>query len=87
MRIAKSGRRLQELLNATPRRDPADPTRLIDTANAPIFEANLEGRVTEWNAKAAALSGYSKDETIGQPLVEKFITEEYKEQVRKVLGT
>ena len=62
-----------------------DLTRLIDTANAPIIGVNLEGRVTEWNAKAVALSGYSKEETMGRPLVDEFITEEYKEQVWGVL--
>ena len=40
-------------------------TRLIETANAPIFGVDPEGRVMEWNAKAVALSGYSKEETMG----------------------
>ena len=61
-----------------------DLTRLIETATAPIFGVDLEGRVTEWNAMAESLSGYSKRETLGQLLVEKFITEEYKERVKTV---
>ena len=73
------------LASAEASRVAEDLKRLIDTANAPIFGVNLEGRVTEWNAKAVALSGYSKEETMGQPLVDKFFTEDYKEQVRREL--
>ena len=62
-----------------------DLTQLTDTAYVPIFGVNPEGRVPEWDAKAVTLSGYSKEETMGQPLVDKFITEEYKEQARRVL--
>ena len=63
-----------------------DLTRLIETANAPIFGVDLKGRVTEWDAIAESLSGFSKQETLGQPSVEKFITEDYKERVEKVLN-
>jgi PAS domain S-box-containing protein len=62
-----------------------DLQRLIETANAPIFGVDTEGNVTEWNSKAAAISGFSKDETMGQSLVERFITEDYRESVGDVL--
>jgi len=62
-----------------------DLSRLIETANAPIFGVNVEGHVTEWNRKAAEITGYGKDETMGHPLVKDFITAEYKEQVQAVL--
>merc|ERR1740129_1282855 len=62
-----------------------DLTRLIETANAPIFGVDLTGHVTEWNNKMMKLSGYSKSDTQGQPLVERFILDEYKDQVLMVL--
>jgi len=63
-----------------------DLTRLIDTANAPIFGIDTEGRVTEWNGKAAEITGYGKNETLMKPLVDTFITREYREDVGRVLS-
>ena len=63
-----------------------DVTRLIETANAPIFGIDTEGKVTEWNAKASSLLGFSKRETMGKHLVSNFITDEFKESVNKVLS-
>ena len=60
---------------ATSKRVADDLTRLIDTANVPIFGIDTFGKVTEWNAKASSLLGYSKDEAMGQHLVQRFITE------------
>ena len=60
-------------------------TNLIDTANAPIFGIDKNGRVTEWNRTAVTITGYEKAETLGRNLVEEFITEEYKTAVREVL--
>lgn len=39
--------------------------RLIETANAPIFGIDTKGKVTEWNATAARLLGFSKEEPLG----------------------
>ena len=58
---------------------------LIDTANAPIFGIDKEGRVNEWNLKAAQIVGYTSDEVMGRDLVEDFITPEYKISVKEVL--
>ena len=62
-----------------------DLMRLIETANAPIFGIDKDGKVTEWNAKASRLLGFTKVETIGKSLVANFITEEFKDSVREVL--
>ena len=61
-------------------------TQLIDSANAPIFGIDIDGRVNEWNRKAAEITGFERDEVIGLDLVEDFITEEYKTPVREVLA-
>ena len=50
-----------------------DLSRLIDTANAPIFGVDSDGMVTEWNRKASEMLGYSKEETMGKHLVGNFI--------------
>ena len=62
-----------------------DLTRLIDTANAPIFGIDADGLVNEWNRKAAQIVGYSREEVMGQDLVRKFITQEYRASVQEVL--
>lgn len=62
-----------------------DLMRLIETANAPIFGIDTGGKVTEWNAKASSLLGFTKSETLGKSLVENFITKEFKESVNQVL--
>ena len=50
-------------------------TRLIETANAPIFSVDTAGCVTEWNQKLAELSHFSKEETIGRPSDDQIIRE------------
>jgi PAS domain S-box-containing protein len=62
----------------------ADFTRLIETANAPIIGIDNDGRVNEWNAMAASITGHSKRETQGQPLSD-FISDEYRESTTKML--
>jgi len=74
-------------LTAEQQRMADDLQRLIETANAPIFGVDVEGRVTEWNRNAAHLSGYSKEETMGKLLVEEFITPDYKDKVAAVLAS
>ena len=57
----------------------------IDTANAPIIGIDAFGLVTEWNNKIAEITGFSKIEVMGKDLVAIYITEEFRESVRKVL--
>ena len=57
----------------------------IDTANAPIFGIDANGRVNEWNNKAAAITGFSSGEVVGRDLVRDFITDQYKVSVKEVL--
>ncbi len=60
-------------------------SRLIESANAPIFGVELNGMVTEWNQKAAEISGYPKQETMGKNLVQNFIQPDYRMSVSDVL--
>ncbi|KAE8897106.1 hypothetical protein PF003_g18836 [Phytophthora fragariae] len=105
--ITKTGRRVEILLNATPRYDELgqifgvmgigqditeriaqeqEYIRLIDTANAPIFGVDSEGRVNIWNKKAAEIMQYTTDAVMGEKLVEKYITKDYQEAVSNVLS-
>ncbi|RHY10757.1 hypothetical protein DYB36_012904 [Aphanomyces astaci] len=56
-------------------------TRLIDTANAPIFGVDQNGLVNIWNKKAAEITQYTQQDVMGKNLVEKFITEDYRKAV------
>ena len=58
---------------------------MIDTANAPIFGVDTAGLINEWNQQVAQTSGYSKQEVLGQNLVEDYITQDYKQSVQQVL--
>ncbi|KAL7463164.1 hypothetical protein ACHAXS_003538, partial [Conticribra weissflogii] len=60
-------------------------TRLIDTANAPIFGVDTLGRVNVWNQCATRLVGYSGEDVMGRSLVQEFITDDYKTAVQVVL--
>ncbi|ETP21336.1 hypothetical protein F441_05116, partial [Phytophthora nicotianae CJ01A1] len=58
---------------------------MIDTANAPIFGVDTDGRVNIWNRKAADIMQYTNEDVLGKNLVEQFISEEYRVAVRSVL--
>eukprot|EP00521_Asterionellopsis_glacialis_P014393 CAMPEP_0195306064 /NCGR_PEP_ID=MMETSP0707-20130614/37010_1 /TAXON_ID=33640 /ORGANISM="Asterionellopsis glacialis, Strain CCMP134" /LENGTH=700 /DNA_ID=CAMNT_0040370273 /DNA_START=318 /DNA_END=2416 /DNA_ORIENTATION=- len=104
--ITKEGARIEVLLNATARRNPAgtiigvvgigqditsriaqerEYSKLIDTANAPIFGVDTHGKVNVWNQCAMRLVGYSTEEVMEHSLVEEFITKDYQASVQSVL--
>ncbi|KAE9333393.1 hypothetical protein PR003_g14052 [Phytophthora rubi] len=60
--------------------------RLIDTANAPIFGIDTNGRINEWNQKIEEITGYHKSSVLGLSLVHTFITPECRQQVRQLLN-
>ena len=62
-----------------------DLRALIDTANAPIFGIDSSGLVNEWNEKAAEITLYKPAEVMGENLVDRFITEDYRAAVKEVL--
>jgi len=59
--------------------------KLVDTANAPIFGIDTEGKVNEWNFKTAEITGYSRDEAFHKPLVSTFIAPRLRGSVQEVL--
>ena len=63
----------------------AELTQFIDTANAPIFGIDADGLINEWNQTAAKITGFEKEDVLGQDLVQGFITEEYRGSVKAVL--
>lgn len=42
-------------------------TALVESTEDAIYTADMDGTITDWNAGAAALYGYSAEEAIGQP--------------------
>ncbi|KAB5534323.1 hypothetical protein DKX38_017409 [Salix brachista] len=59
--------------------------RLIETATAPIFAVDVDGRINGWNAKVAELIGLSVEEAMGKSLVHDIVYKEYEETVGKLL--
>lgn len=59
--------------------------RLIETATAPIFAVDVEGRINGWNAKIAELTGLSVEEAMGKSLVRDLVHKESEETADKLL--
>ncbi|KAI3949764.1 hypothetical protein MKX01_040981 [Papaver californicum] len=60
--------------------------RLIETATAPIFAVDSDGRINGWNAKIAELIGLPVEEAMGNLLLQDLIYKECVEVVGKVLS-
>ncbi|KAI3894274.1 hypothetical protein MKW92_044125 [Papaver armeniacum] len=60
--------------------------RLIETANAPVFAVDSEGRINGWNTKIAKLIGLPVEEAIGKFLLQDLIYKEYVDDVNKLLS-
>ncbi|XP_009606016.1 phytochrome B [Nicotiana tomentosiformis] len=59
--------------------------RLIETATAPIFAVDVEGRINGWNAKVAELTDLSVEEAMGKSLVHDLVHKESQETAEKLL--
>lgn len=59
--------------------------RLIETATAPIFAVDVDGRINGWNAKIAELTGLSVEEAMRKSLVQDLVYKESEETVGKLL--
>jgi PAS domain S-box-containing protein len=58
--------------------------KLVDSANAPIFGIDKDGRVNEWNFKIAEITGYPREEAFDKPLLA-FISPRFKDSVQEIL--
>jgi PAS domain S-box-containing protein len=58
---------------------------LVDTANAPIFGIDAQGKINEWNQQAEKITGFNKKEVMGRVLVTDFITDDYKASVGEIM--
>lgn len=63
----------------------AELTRLIDTANSPIFGIDSKGLINEWNQQIQNITGYTKKEVLQKNLVEELFIDEYRESARVVI--
>ncbi|KAK6790169.1 hypothetical protein RDI58_013969 [Solanum bulbocastanum] len=59
--------------------------RLVETATAPIFAVDVEGRINGWNAKVAELTELSVEEAIGKSLVHDLVHEESQRTAENIL--
>nr|CAD1833157.1 unnamed protein product [Ananas comosus var. bracteatus] len=59
--------------------------RLIETATAPIFAVDSDGRINGWNTKVAELTGLSVEEAMGKSLVHDLVFKESVEVTDKLL--
>ncbi|MBT6746768.1 MAG: PAS domain S-box protein, partial [Flavobacteriales bacterium] len=57
----------------------------LETANAPIFGIDANGKVNEWNQTSEKITGFKKEEVFGKNLVKTYITEDYQKAVKLVL--
>ncbi|KAI3834303.1 hypothetical protein MKX03_030110 [Papaver bracteatum] len=60
--------------------------RLIETANAPVFAVDFQGRINGWNTKIAELIGLPVEQAIGKFLLQDLIYKEYVDDVNKLLS-
>lgn len=60
--------------------------RLIETATAPIFAVDSDGRINGWNAKVAELTGLPVDKAMGKSLVHDLVFKESAEVVDMLLN-
>lgn len=60
--------------------------RLIETATAPIFAVDVDGRINGWNAKVSELTGLPVEEAMGKSLVHDLVYKEHEETVDRLLS-
>ncbi|KAJ6823899.1 phytochrome B-like [Iris pallida] len=59
--------------------------RLIETATAPIFAVDSDGKINGWNTKIAESTGLSVSEAMGKSLVQDLVFEESRDVVDNLL--
>ena len=59
---------------------------MIENINAIVFGIDVNGMVKKWNRKTAEITGFSKEEALGKPLVSTFIKANARENVQSMLN-
>lgn len=59
---------------------------LIETAHAIVVTLDLDAKITRFNQAAERLTGYTKDEVIGQDWIDVFIPSAIRDEVRRVFA-
>jgi len=57
--------------------------QFIDTANTPIFGIDNKGLVNEWNQCAERITGYKKDDILGENLIKSYAAKTYKRRIKE----
>jgi PAS domain S-box-containing protein len=60
------------------RRNEEQMRAIIDTAHDAFVAMDADGRVTDWNAQAEAISGWSRGEVLGRPLATLIVPPRYR---------
>jgi len=58
--------------------------QLVNTANAPIFGIDKEGRINEWNETIANITGFTKEEALMKPLISFIVVLGQREAMQQV---
>jgi PAS domain S-box-containing protein len=58
---------------------------IVETALDAVVTMNAEGTITEWNAQAENIFGWTREEAVGRPLVETIVPERFREAHRRGL--
>ena len=59
---------------------------ILESAPDPFIGADFQGRITDWNPRAEALFGWSREEVIGRPLVQVLVPERYRGSAERALA-
>lgn len=66
-RVAQRTSQVSQALN-TLRESEERVQTIVDTAQAALIGVDFEGRITDWNAQAETMLGWSRADIVGQPL-------------------
>lgn len=80
--LVQNARDEAEAKNAEVRQGLDLISNLVDTVPSAIVATDEQGAVFLFNRAAEALTGYSRDEVFGKPLLDLFVPEEWRETVR-----
>jgi PAS domain S-box-containing protein len=81
----KLSKTVKHILDNTVAPSVGELRKLVDDANAPIFGIDINGNVNEWNRKTAEITGFTKNEAFGKPLVSTYIEPKLRKAVQDIM--